>query len=225
MNTIGCNEFLNQLGDWMEGKRSADARVHLSLCGECRALLADLDAIHDAAPALAFDDPEPSPRIWLAVRAQLEHEGLIHIHPDRQPVASRASTHWFDVIFAAVPRPVLAGAYLAALIAAGAALTGLGSARVNNARWLSRTEDATQPLSAQLDTAEQDTFSTLKHADPAVTASLQKNLAIVDNYIALCEKSVREDPQDEAARDYLYGAYQQKADLLAQMSDRGDDGQ
>ena len=225
MSTIGCNEFLNQLGDWMEGERSAVARAHFRACSECRSLAADLEAIEKTAQSFALDDVKPSPRVWLAVRAQLEQEGLIH--PDRQPVASRASAHWFDVIFAAVPRPVLAGAYLAALIAVAAALTGpgTGSARVNNARWLSRTEDATQPLSAQLDTAEQDTFSTLKNADPAVTASLQKNLAIVDNYIALCEKSVREDPQDEAARDYLYGAYQQKADLLAQMSDRGDDGQ
>jgi hypothetical protein len=46
-------------------------------------------------------------------------------------------------------------------------------------------------------------------------------LAIVDNYIALCEKSVREDPENEIARDYLYEAYEQKADLLAQMTERG----
>ena len=55
-----------------------------------------------------------------------------------------------------------------------------------------------------------------------MTASLHKNLAIVDNYIALCEKSVREEPGNEIARDYLYGAYQQKADLLAQMTENGD---
>lgn len=225
MSTIGCDEFLNQLGDWMEGQRSAGARAHFRACSECRSLAADLEAIEKTAQSFALDDPGPSPRLWLALRAQLEQEGLIH--PDRLPAQSRASAHWFDVIFAAVPRPVLAGAYLAVLIAVGAALTGpgTGTARVNDARWLSHTEDSTQPLSAQLDTAEQDTFSTLKHADPVVAASLQKNLAIVDNYIALCEKSVREDPQDEAARDYLYGAYQQKADLLAQMSDRGDNGQ
>jgi len=63
----------------------------------------------------------------------------------------------------------------------------------------------------------------MMNSDPVVTASLQKNLAIVDNYIALCEKSVQEEPENEIARDYLYGAYQQKADLLAQMTERGDD--
>jgi hypothetical protein len=55
-----------------------------------------------------------------------------------------------------------------------------------------------------------------------VTASLHQNLAIVDNYITLCEKSVREEPENEMARDYLYGAYEQKADLLAQMAERGE---
>jgi hypothetical protein len=224
MNTIGCNEFLDQLGDWMEGERPAEARAHLRGCANCRALVDELGAIQQTAPSIALDDPEPSPRVWLAVRAQLEEEGLIHL--DRR-IPARGSASWLDVVFAAVPRPALAGAYLAALIAVGVALTGTGSRhrQVNDARWLSGTENSTQPLSAQLDTAEQDTFSTLKNVDPVVTASLHKNLAIVDNYIALCEKSVREDPQDETARDYLYGAYQQKADLLAQMSDRGDDGQ
>jgi hypothetical protein len=222
MNTIECNRFLDQLGDWMEGERSAEARAHLRTCSECRSLADDLEAIERTAPSIALDDPEPSPRIWLAVRAQLEEAGLIH--SDRR-IPAHDSASWLDIVFAAIPRPVLAGAYLAALIAFGAALAGTGTRHANDARWLTRTEDSTQPLNAQLDTAEQDTYSALKNADPVVAASLQKNLAIVDNYIALCEKSVREDPQDENARDYLYGAYQQKADLLAQMSDRGDDGQ
>jgi hypothetical protein len=36
---------------------------------------------------------------------------------------------------------------------------------------------------------------------------------------------VREEPENEVARDYLYTAYQQKADLLAQMDEIGDTGQ
>ena len=222
MNTIGCSEFHDRLGDWMEGERSAEARAHLRTCSQCRSLAADLESIEKTAPSIALDDPELSPRVWLALRAQLEQEGLIH---SRRTPPLRSSSSWIDVVFASIPRPVLAGAYLAALIFVGVALTGTASRHANDARWLSRTENSTQPLSAQLDTAEQDTYSALKNVDPVVAASLQKNLAIVDNYIALCEKSVREDPQNEIARDYLYGAYQQKADLLAQMSDRGDDGQ
>ena len=86
---------------------------------------------------------------------------------------------------------------------------------------MSGTRDTTGALSAELQTAERDSVSAMSVSDPVVTASLHDNLAIVDNYISLCEKSVREDPENEIARDYLYEAYEQKADLLAQMTERG----
>ena len=59
-------------------------------------------------------------------------------------------------------------------------------------------------------------------SNSVVNASLHQSMAIVDNNIALCEKSVREEPENELAREYLYDAYQQKADLLAEMSERGE---
>jgi hypothetical protein len=56
--------------------------------------------------------------------------------------------------------------------------------------------------------------------DAPVTASIRRNLNIVDNFIAVCEKSVREQPENEMAREYLYGAYEQKAELLAMATNR-----
>jgi hypothetical protein len=109
---------------------------------------------------------------------------------------------------------------MAALIAIGFALSGPGSQRGSDDHWTELTQDTTTPLSSQLDTVERTVF--VRESDPVVTASLHKNLAIVDNYIVLCEKSVREEPGNEIARDYLYGAYQQKADLLAHMTEDGD---
>ncbi|MGA3294226.1 MAG: hypothetical protein ABSE45_09630 [Candidatus Acidiferrales bacterium] len=221
MSTIGCNEFLNSLGDWMEGERPSAALAHVRDCVDCRALAGGLEAIQRTAPALALDDPAPSPRVWSAIRAQLEQEGLIRTGSRGW---AQALGSWLDEIFVAVPRPALAGAYLAVLVAVAIAFSSPGGRRVNEARWIDRMETATQPLSAQLASAEQDAVSSLRVSDPSVTASLHQNLAIVDNDIALCEKSVREEPENEVARDYLYDAYQQKADLLAQMTDRGDDG-
>jgi hypothetical protein len=54
-----------------------------------------------------------------------------------------------------------------------------------------------------------------------VDASLRDNLQQVDDFIADCERRVKEEPQDDLAREYLSGAYQQKAELLAAMMDRG----
>jgi len=214
MATIDCNTFFNQLEQWMEGESPADAQAHLRGCPRCRALVEDLESIHQTALSLEDVDIAPPDRIWIALRSQLEQEGLIH---EERRGWAQALEGWFGGVFSAVPRPALAGAYMVALIAVGIALAGPGYRRFNG------TQVPTQPLTAQLNTAEQDAISSMMNSDPVVTASLQKNLAIVDNYIALCEKSVQEEPENEIARDYLYGAYQQKADLLAQMTEHGDD--
>jgi hypothetical protein len=104
----------------------------------------------------------------------------------------------------------------------GFALSGPLTKQTNEARWLEGTQVATSPLSAELNSAEQTPIAASRDLNPAVTASLHQNLAIVDNYILLCEKSVQEEPQNEVARDYLYSAYQQKAYLLAQIGERGE---
>ena len=51
--------------------------------------------------------------------------------------------------------------------------------------------------------------------------SLRQNLDIVDKFIIDCEQRVKEQPQDELTRDYLSGAYQQKAELISVMMERG----
>ncbi|HKV04441.1 MAG TPA: hypothetical protein VJO53_04955 [Candidatus Acidoferrales bacterium] len=221
MGTFGCNEFLNQLEAWMEGARPSDAQAHVRGCANCRGVVADLDAIGRTAGAWAAEEAEPPARVWMALRAQLEQEGLIRQKGRRW---TQSLKRWFEGAFTAAPRPALAGAYLVALIAVAVALAGPANKRLNEDRWISGTQTSTGLLSAQLNTAAQDTISSLSIANPVVTASLHDNLAIVDNYIALCEKSVREEPENEIARDYLYDAYQQKANLLAQMTERGDDG-
>ncbi len=214
MGTMDCNAFWNQLEKWMEGQRSSDAQAHLSACPRCRGVVRDLDAICQTAQSIEAADLAPPDRIWISLRSQLEQEGLIHAERHGWTGALRG---WFEGIFLAVPRPALAGAYLVALIAVSVGLAGPGYRRFDG------TQVSTQPLTAQLDTAEQDAISSIMNSDPVVAASLRKNLAIVDNYIALCEKSVQEEPENEIARDYLYGAYQQKADLLARMTERGED--
>jgi hypothetical protein len=221
MSTQDCNDFLNYLEGWMEGERPSRAEEHLRGCTNCRTLVEDLEDIRHAAGDIAADDAAPPELVWVSLRAHLEQEGLIRDGRRRGKSAERT---WFGGIFAPLPRPALAGIYLAALIAVAFALIGPVNRRIDDYRWISSTQDSTKPLSAQLNTAEQDSLTAFQGSDPAVTASLHQNLAIVDNYIALCEKSVRDEPENEVARDYLYTAYQQKADLVAQITERGDIG-
>jgi hypothetical protein len=216
MATITCKDFMDRLDSWMGGNPPGDAEAHLRNCSNCRSLIEDLKAICTEASSWRTEEVEVSPRIWTSLRSHLEQEGLIH---ENRPAESK--TTWFAGWLAALPRPALAGAYLTLLIAAAFALSRPMNKQSNQALWLADSRDSTLPLRAQL-IAEQDSFASFNNANPVVTASLNKNLAIVDNYIALCEKSVQEEPQNEVARDYLYEAYQQKADLLAQMTERGE---
>jgi hypothetical protein len=75
-------------------------------------------------------------------------------------------------------------------------------------------------LATTLDGDLKRVFDSLPEGNPVLASSLRENLGIVDNLIAVCEKSVREQPDDPMARDYLYGAYEQKAVLLATATDR-----
>jgi hypothetical protein len=204
-----CNEFLKYSEEWMEGGRLPAAAGHLEACARCRGLVAELERIAQTANELGTETLEPPARVWFALRAQLESEGLIR---------QEAPISWLAGLFAALPRPALAGAYVAVLLAA----LVLGSIS------LTPVQDATSPdaqLQSQFVPAEQQQMIGLHAHDPAVTASYRDNLAVVDKFIAMCEKTVREDPQNEIARDYLYAAFQQKADLLASMTERGSGGE
>lgn len=210
MAPMHCSEFLQFSGDWLEGQRTPAAASHLASCSGCRAVVADLEAIRHAGSL--FPEDEPSSRVWSAIKAQLHAEGLIR--------APRPG--WLErfAAFGAL-RPALAGAYLS-LIIVGAMLLGINPklGRVNDrALWFQSTERTVVPLAAELRTAEKRTLPVLQSQDNDITATLNRNLAIVDNMISMCEKGVRQHPQNEMMRDYLYSAYQQKADLLATVAD------
>ena len=218
MDYNACLEFSEQMASWVKGIRTREADAHLRECSRCRDLVADVGLIEAAARDWSQAEFDPPAHVWTSLRAQLEREGLI-----RAP--QKARRNWLGGWLPAIPRPALAGAYLTALVAIAFGLSGPVHSRINQQRWLETAQNTAAPLDAELNGYEQATISSIPKSDPVITASLHKNLAIVDNYIALCEKSVDEEPQNETARDFLYDAYQQKADLLAQMSERGEYGQ
>jgi hypothetical protein len=214
MAAMQCTEFHSFLEAWMEGERSPETEAHCQSCASCRDLLADLDGIRVAGQSMV--DVDPPPRVWAAIRAQLEQEDLI---------GPRGWRSWLPSFSMVWPRPAVAGATLAVLVA-GAFLLGAEVRNYNKMQsWTQGTEAVTQPIQANLGNFELHEVSALHGPNPVVNASFKKNLQIVDSYIATCEKSVREEPDNELARDYLYDAYQQKADLLSELSERGENPQ
>jgi hypothetical protein len=209
-----CIEFEQVIESQPDGPLPASAAAHRDACDACRGLWSDLDAIRSASWQLGEDTPEPPARIWTALRAQLAAEGLIR---EPQPAAG-----WFAGWFGTPRRLVLTGAYAAFLLAAAGLAGYTGSSQPALATGTVSDEEASvaPELGRTLDGDLNRVIESLPDRDPALAASLRKNMGIVDNFIAVCEKSVREQPDNPVARDYLYGAYQQKAVLLATATDR-----
>jgi hypothetical protein len=78
-----------------------------------------------------------------------------------------------------------------------------------------------ESASFTLDQAELDVPNMQLAGNSQVDAALRQNLRTLNAFIAECEQHLKQNPQDELAREYLNTAYQQKADLLAAMMESG----
>jgi hypothetical protein len=224
MSPSQCAQFERILEEQPDGPLPAPAAAHMNGCADCRLLWSDLEAIRTAGMEWGSEEVAPPERLWTSLRVQMESEGLIEGRPVR--------AGWWATWFGRTPRWALAGASISLLLIA--AMLASYQTNVSRGKDLSAAAllparlsvpGATQKLVAAdlgktLDGDLKRVFASLPERNPVLASSLRENLGIVDNLIAMCEKSVREEPNDEMTRDYLYGAYQQKAVLLATATDR-----
>ena len=220
-----CNELEEILEQHADGPLPEPATSHMNGCEACRALAADLEAIHTVAVGLGVEEIAPPEHVWLSLRNQLEAEGIIH---EPTPAVQSAKQGWWFVF----QRPELAGAFLSLVLVAAGMISTMGNSAqmVGHLTVPPQQEEASAVPSAEnvfkaelLTVGNQNTLGFQAH-DAAVTDSIRRNLNIVDNFIAMCEKNVREQPENEMAREYLYGAYEQKAELLSTAMDRNTTG-
>jgi hypothetical protein len=221
---MSCHVLERILEREPDGPLPEAVAIHLDGCADCQALEADFGAIGAAALELAQEEVAPPEWLWTRIRAELKAEGRI-----REPENARESVRagWWT----AFQRPAIAGAVLGvSLIVAG--LFGMGGVATQ-----APTSAALEPTSANLVSeqaeaqavdsqtagsldASEATIDSLPQRDPQVAEELHHDLGEIDNFIAVCEKSVQQQPDNEMAREYLYDAYQQKAQLLAVAMDR-----
>jgi hypothetical protein len=187
------------------------ARLHLAECGSCQSLVEDLTAIVATAHLLPAE-VEPPARVWNSLRAQLEAEGII-----KSPATQRGS--WWHGFADLLRSRVLATAAVGLLIATGIAIQVRQPSTPAETR--NFYADTYADTATNLNADEANLTNMQLVGDSAVDVSLRQNLDIVDRFIADCERRVKEEPRDELAREYLSGAYQQKAELLSAMMERG----
>ena len=206
-----------------------EARAHLVECRDCRNYIADLTSLVDAAKKLPSEITPPD-RVWISLRAQLEAEGIIRTPADVVPVESAS---WWQSISAFFRNRVLATAMVGILIAA-AAVFQIRSDRATPPLDPLKSVQTSPPLAIQEVPSGEfaGTAQALNEQEPVATgmilastspvdASLRDNLKKVNEFIADCERHLKEQPRDELTREYLSAAYQQKAELLSAMIERG----
>ena len=192
----------------------AAARAHVVSCLACKSLVADLGSIVAAARELPAE-LEPPARVWVSLRAQLESEGIIKL----PAVAERGRASWWQGFADLFQSRALATATVGLLIVAGAILQMELPA--------TRSNPSPNPFAETARTlAEQENglANVQLASNSVVDTSLRQNLTAVDDFIADCERRVQAEPQDELTREYLTGAYRQKAVLLSAMMERGGSG-
>jgi hypothetical protein len=208
------------------------ARGHVAGCAACSALLADFESIVAAATQLPLE-VEPPSRVWVALRAQLEAEKIIK---EPQITVPAETSRWWQGFGQLIRGRVLAISAIAVVM-----IFAAGYFQMTHREPLTAAVGTTpvavtsQPVAAEpfaaaalsLDQEEQSlapvqTVSTggVTDASP-VDNSLRENLATLNAFIKECRKRLQEDPNDQVARDYLAAAYQQKAEILAAMMERG----
>jgi hypothetical protein len=112
-----CNELESVLAVDDLDALSAEAKQHLAGCSACHDLLADFSAIVVAAKRIPAEVSPPE-RVWVALRAQLEAEGILREPQTVEPVVAQASW-WAGLPLFFRPR-VLATFAATLFVAAGA---------------------------------------------------------------------------------------------------------
>jgi len=198
-----------------------EVSTHLAECRECRNYIADLTSIVDVARKMPSEIAPPD-RIWIALRAQLEREGIIS---EPVPALAPELTSWWHGFNQFFRSRALAAATVGMLIFfAGLLQLRTDHGPAANAPPPRGAVEASEPFAATrivLNEQEPVARGVILASTSPVDTSLRENLQKVDDFIADCEHRLNDAPQDDLAREYLSNAYQQKAELLSAMMDRG----
>jgi anti-sigma factor ChrR (cupin superfamily) len=222
------------LNELVEGTLDAAAQQeveqHLAECARCRTLAEDLREIQRVAASL--DLRQPPARAWSRIERAIkfEGEGARRLEPsgsdDARLEASRSITS----------RSTMIGLAAAAMLAV-ATLVGLRFAVADHPAQRAETADSAAPADAAVSTdasaaieaelraaeshydkaikgLEQIATNEQSALDPKTAATLQKNLAVIDQAISESRAAVRAQPTSEPARESLMDSFKTKLALL-----------
>jgi hypothetical protein len=213
------------IGDYVDGAldaaRRAEVERHLEQCPECRELVADLAEIRRLAAAL--EHRQPPARAWNRLERAIQRE-------------SKESAS-FTTDRASAGRSRFAGPALVWLAAAAALVivTWVGvryASRPAPAQTAQHAGPASPPATMSAEAVEAELRAAESHydaairgleqiaraeqnaLDPGTAATLQKNLAVIDQAISESRAAVRAQPSSEPAVSSLMDNFKTKLALL-----------
>jgi anti-sigma factor RsiW len=209
-----CSDIRNQLSAWIDGELDAAGRArvdaHLASCERCRGLARDLTGVRDAARRLG--PLTPPDHVWLEVAGQIRLT-----HPRPATVAPRlrsrpALVQWLGLAAALILLTL--GAYVFTRLVPAPEAPG-------NAPREASVETVTEELRlalqhyekaiAELEALVRDGNQSL---DPEVAASLQRNIALLDQVAAESRSALTKEPASVPARESLFEALRRKVSVL-----------
>jgi anti-sigma factor RsiW len=201
-----------RLSEYVDGELAADERVelerHLTICGECRTIVADLGRLRDLAGTLV--DREPGRDLWPAISARIGGEARV------LPLRRR----W------AFTLPQLAAAAVLTLVvgAGGAAiaLRGNGPRTVPGPAAVGPAEPGAVPIALAASTSFDHAVAELEQVlaerrdrlDTATVRVLEQSLRTIDRALAQARAALVTDPNDPYLNAHLAETMRRKLNLM-----------
>lgn len=223
---MNCDDFLERASDYVDGTldgvSAAAAEAHLATCEACRTLAADLRRVQQSAAGVERLPVPPSAWSSIAARLQADPAFARAAATTQAPRPAMAWQSWAWLATAAALVLIVGASlvYISRQPAAGPTDTASSPAPAN-----ASPEDLVQSIESELALAashyekaianlEQVAQASDSPLDPDVTATLRKNLELIDQAIDDSRTALKAEPDSRIAQESLFDAFRKKVALL-----------
>ena len=217
-----CARFAPLIHERVDGALGAgpqpDLDAHLASCAACRELLADLDAIRWTASEIP--DFTPRPEVWASLSQRLASD-----------LAARPRHFWSGTRVALAMAATLVVAVTASVwllrspAQAPVPQASAGSQEGAANGVIQSNDDVVKDVDEHLRIADEHYVKAIAgleqvvksgegSLDPALAATLQKNLGVIDQAITESREAIKTQPNSQLAQTSLFEALRQKVALL-----------
>jgi hypothetical protein len=224
-NETAIHDYVDEALD--AGER-AEIAQHVERCAECRRLVDDLREIRSAAAGLHDDVREAPVRAWTRLERAIAMDPRTQSSPSSQnKLFLRAPRALRSLSFLAAAAAVIVATAIglqfraarqAAPVAASQSASPAGGSIASAPRGAETVEAelraAEEHYTKAINGLEQITKSEQNALDPGTAATLQKNLAVIDQAIGESRAALRAQPASEPAQTSLVENFKAKIGLL-----------